>query len=422
MKTQRSKVFLSLLSLATALTMVSCGSVNTNNDPRFDEDGYFLRGEDYRTFSMENPSRVKFYVEVSGSMNGYFRANQSTQFKNDLWDVINYYSPIAQDICILTNSGSTGSSFSQADFRTKMNTGAFVSTASTKVPEMIQTIMNNLDTTNNEVAILVSDMKYSPVGSAAPSVLLGQYRTDIGKILGSYGAAVCLIGATSDFLDKNGNPICNNSPYYYFVIGKAEHVAMVRNQVSTLLENNGHLIDNIESGFDFGHPKYSFGICNKCEQLDDEPSFVAYEEADSNDTCTIRLKVNLENYRWIICNDEVFRESFKANTIYGSELRVANITYDVKNITGSTKDLKRSAIATVDLKLYNMALESEVIQWTLDLPDLNIALFNEYFQNAYDELDPSKSFSVEDFVRGMFYVSVVNKDLEPNYILVSKNY
>lgn len=67
-----------------------------------------------------------------------------------------------------------------------------------------------------------------------------------------------------------------------------------------------------------------------------------------------------------------------------------------------------------------MALESEVIEWTLKLPDQDITKLSP-FMGAKDEKDVSKTFSLEDFIEGMFYGGVVNKSLKPNYILISQN-
>lgn len=402
--------------------IISCGNIiNTNYDSHFTDDGILLKDSTESVFELQHPSKIKFYVEVSGSMNGFFRANRPTHFKADLWNVLSYYSPIAPEICILTNDGNEGASLPQSQFQTLMNTGAFISSASTKVPVMLQSIINNLDTEAGEVAVLVSDMKYSPVGAAAPAVLMTQYSTDVSKILGEYGRAVSLVCATSNYLDKAGNEVCSTSPYYYFIIGNQEHVADIRNGISTLLENREHFVDNIESGFNFVHPKYSFGISNRCEQLSDEPTFVDYEEAEDGDTCTVKLKVNLENYRWILATEPYFRNAFTAKTLYGSEIKIGNVVLDVQNITGNSKELKRIATATVEIKLYNMATDSEVIEWNLELPDTDHILFDQFFNDAIVEEDPSKSYSVLDFVKGMFYGSVVNKKLNPNYILISKN-
>lgn len=408
-------------SFVVASALTACGDVNTNFDSHFDADGYLLKDSTVSTFQIQQPSKIKFYVEVSGSMNGFFRANKATHFKSDLWNVVTYYSQISDGVTVLTNDGSQGATFQMADFQTKMNTGSFVSTASTKVPVMLETIINSLDADNGEVAILVSDMKYSPVGSKAPDVLMTQYSTDVRQILGKFGKAASLLCATSNYLDASGNDVTLRSPYYFLILGKPECVAAMRNGISTLLEKSERFVDNIETGFDFGQPKYSFGISNMCEQLYDEPTFTKYEEADEIDTCSVMLKVNIEDYRWIMANEECFRSAFKAKPTYGSVIKVGKITMDVQNVTGDTKQLNRKAVATVELKVFNMATDSEVIEWTLEIPDTNYTLFAEFFDNANQENDPTKSYSLIDFVKGMFCGGLVNKTLSPNYILISKN-
>lgn len=398
--------------------LFSCGGpVNTNYDPHFDEDGYLIKDSNDIPFALECPSKIRFYVEVSGSMNGFFRANAPTKFKADVWQILSYYAPATEGVTILTNDGTQGATLSIPQFQTKMNTGGFISSASTKVPLMLQSIIQDLDTDAGEVAVLISDMKYSPVGAAAPQVLLTQYSTDISTIFGKFGRAISLIGATSEFLDRNGNSVCDTSPYYYLVIGKPEHVAEMRNGISTLLENNGNFIDNIESGFNYGAPSYAFGIPENGYQFEDEPTFLGYDTSFS-DTCTIKLKVDLSSYRWAVTKQELFEKAFQCKAIYGSEVKIGNVEFDIQNITN--KELKRKAIATVDLKLCNMATDSEVIEWTLQLPDLDITDFAPYLGGT-DENDVTKSFSLENFIKGMFYGGVISSSLNPNYILISKN-
>ena len=408
------------LCVSLLLLLYSCDDkINTVEDPHFTEDGYFIADStDMDSFVPSSPSQIKFYVEVSGSMNGFFRANKPTQFKADVWQILSHYSQISPNVTILTNNGDMGASFAMSDFRTKMNTGAFVSSASTKVPLMLQSIIDDIHPDEGEVAVLISDMKYSPVGAAAPDVLLTQYSTDISKILGNYGKAVSLIGATSDYLDKNGNTMTDKSPYYFFIIGNGEQVASVRNVISSLLEMADHLIDNIDSGFDYGQVSCSFGIPNGCIQLEEEPTFVDLEE----DTCTIRMKINLENYRWIITNPEIFAKAFEVKTLYGSNVSVENIEFDIQNITNQAGKniLVRKATAIVDLKVYNLALDSEVVEWSIALPDTEISLFAPYF-GATNDNDVTKSYSVDSFIIGIFKGGVVNKSLKPSYILISKN-
>lgn len=394
-----------------------CNEINTVQDPHFDCDGT-LKATKEKSFVLKTPSTIRWFVEVSGSMNGFFRANMPTQFKHDVWQILSYYSALSPKITALTNDGNIGADISLSDFHTMMNTGAFVSSASTRVPLMLQSIIDTLHAERGEIAVLISDMKYSPVGQAAPEVLLDHYSTDISKILGTYGKAVSLIGATSNYLDKQGNATTERSPYYYVIIGNAEQVAEVRNVISTMLEQNGHFIDNIETGFDYGRPTYSFsfGLTEGCWPMDDKnPTFVGYG-TDTNEA-SIKLKLSLENYRWRLADEKILAQSLKVKALYGSEVKIGDIKIDTKNITD--KELKREVTAIIELKLSNMAQDSEVIEWTLELPDTEYSLFNTYF-GALSENDVTKSYSVDNFIKGMFQGGVVNQPIKPQYILVSR--
>lgn len=413
------------IAMASVITIGALSSCDVNLNPvydeHFDSEGHLLpEYKDSVAFEPLMPGNIKFYVEVSGSMNGFFRANKPTQFKADVWNILSYYSALTPEVVVLTNDGNQGASYKQDDFKQLMNTGKFVSTASTKVPLMLQNIIDNLNADAGEVAVLISDMKYSPVGDSAPDVLMTQYSTDIGKTLGNYGKAVCLLGATSDYVDKTGNVLCQRSPYYYLVIGAPQQVAAIRNGISTLLDNEHHFVDNIESGFDYGRARYDFGFpVVRCEQLVGEPTFYNYESPENEDTCTIMLKLQLENYRWIVADKDMLSRCFLAKTIHGSELKTRIDTVVVQNI--SDRELTRTATATIELKLYDMQLDADVIEWTIKLPDTDRSLFDKFLIDADDENDVTKSYSVSDFIKGMFYDSVVNRELKPNYILVTKN-
>lgn len=410
------KKLLTFAVIAFTTILSSCQKPNTIPDPNFDEDGRLINTPK-KTFMMEDPSRVKFYVEVSGSMNGFFRRNMPTDFKIDLWDIVSYYAPIAPDITILTNTGSQGATLSQKEFQSKMNAGQFVSSASTRVPDMVETIMGNLDTDNGELAVLVSDMKYSPVGQAAPEVLLGQYTVNIRNIFAKYNKAVSLVCAVSTFYDKNGNVVASRSPYYYLIIGREEHVVKMRNSISTILERKTHFVDNIDNGLDYGAPKYSFTYYDNCVELNGvDPTFVAYDE-DAG-PAKLKLKIDLSDYRWRIADESFIRDGFKIKSKYGSTIQVGDIKIKAENITD--KKLERKASSTIELLITNMSLDMDVLEWTMELPDTEYTLFNEFFENAWNEDDPNKSFSVENFVAGMFYGTNTNKKLETNYILISK--
>ena len=407
--------FLSIIGLLSFMVM-SCNDVNTVGDTRFTKDGHYLLDSDsVKSFKLIPPTKIKYYVEVSGSMNGFFRANQPTQFKTDVWEIMSYFSALPSEVTILTNNGDKGVTMSIHDFRQHMNTGSFVSSASTQVPVMLTSIIRDIKPDNGEVAVLISDMKYSPVGVAAPKVLMEQYSSDVSRILGTFNKPICLISAVSNYLVNNTE--VEESPYYYFLIGNEGEVAYLRNCFSTLLDNNHHFVDNIESGFDYGAPSYSFGIPEYCYQLDEEPTFIDFDESAS-DTCIVNLKVDLSKYRWIMADTAYFRNAFKCKALFESNVSLGDVKIEVQNITN--QKLERTAIALVQLKIYNLAMESEVIEWHLELPDTDSSRF-ERFKGAATEADNSKTFSLEGFISGLFYGGVTNKPLSSNYILISKN-
>lgn len=405
------------MAIALVMFNTSCGGdINTVGDPHFNIDGTLADSLLEVTLVPSAPAKVKFYVEVSGSMNGFFRANRATDFKKDVWQIISYFSDFAPSVSILTNDGMKGAEYTQEQFQTLMNTGAFVSSASTRVPVMLQSIFDNLNTEAGEVAVLISDMKYSPVGAAAPDVLSTQYSTDISTILGTQNKAISLVGATSDYLDKSGTPLTDKSPYYYFIIGNGSQVAFMRNGISTMLQNNGHFVDNIESGFDYGVPTCSFDVPDNCYQMDEAtPTFVGLD----SDTCTIKMEVHLEGYRWIVASEGYFTRVLKISALNGSNVNVDDIKIEIENVTN--KQLMRKATAYVAVKVYDMPMDSEVLEWSLELPDTDIAKFAPYLDGATSENDPTKSYSVQDFIKGIFYGGIVNKTLNPNYILISRN-
>lgn len=398
------------------MSLSSCCDVNTVGDSHFTADGYLVEDSNgLEPFAITPPTKIKYYVEVSGSMSGFFRANQPTQFKTDVWGIMSYFSSIPSEVVELTNGGDAGARMSIDTFRQHMNAGSFVSSASTQVPIMLQSIISDVKPESGEIAVLISDMKYSPVGNADLEVLLEQYSSDVSRVLGAFNHPVSLISAVSNYLDKKG--AIEDSPYYYFLIGNEGEVSYLRNCFSTLLDNQGHFVDNIESGFDYGAPSYSFGIPEYCYQLGDEPTFVDFDESAS-DTCIVNLNVDLAKYRWLVADTAVLRKSFKCTALYGSNVSVGDVKVNVQNITD--RQLNRTAIATVQLKVFDLAMDSEVIEWNLELPDNDVSRLQRFF-GAWGEGDLTKTFSIENFITGIFYGGVTNKTLKPNYILISKN-
>lgn len=364
------------------------------------------------------PTSLDFYVEVSGSMNGFFRANRATAFKTDIWAIVSNFGSCG--VSVVSNSGTQATKYTGDQFRSKMNSGGFVSTAETHVPAMLESILSNLDYANGAVAVLISDMKYSPVGNKDLPVLLQQYATDIRNIVGKYpGCAYSLIGAYSDFLDAKGNVACEKSPYYYLVVGKDVYAAAIRNCISTILSDRDTYLDNIETGFDYKRPAYRFGVPDNIIQLDDQPTFYNYD-ASYSDTCKVVLNLDLSDFRWLVAsNEDVLKECLKVKTSYGSEIEIGKIAININN--HNKKRLERLAIASVELKLWNMQMDSDIIEWTLDHPEYSVTDSFMQIQNATAEADITGSFSLANFIQGIFQAVQNHWNQEPNRILISKS-
>lgn len=408
----------SLTALIASFCFVFCSSpINSINDPHFDENGVYLDSLG-ATFQAVMPTSLDFYVEVSGSMNGFFRANRTTAFKTAVWAIVSNFG--STGVSVLSNSGTQATKYTGDQFRNKMNSGGFVSTAETQVPAMLESILSKLDYENGAVAVLISDMKYSPVGNRALPVLLQQYATDIRNIVGKYpGSAYSLVGAYSEFLDARGNVTCEKSPYYYLVIGKDVCVAEIRNCITTILSDREDYMDNIETGFDYKRPAYGFGVPDNVIQLDNEPTFYNYDVSYS-DTCKVVLNLDLSDFRWMVASDEdVLRECLKVKAAYGSEMEIGKINISTNN--HNQKKLERLAVASVELKLWNMPMEADVIEWSLDHPEYSVTDTFMQIQNAAAEADLTGSFSLANFIQGVFQAVQNHWNQEPNRILISKS-
>lgn len=83
-------VIAGIAGITWAIAVSSCGrDVNSIADPNFDSDGAPLDTA-VQLFTLERPKSAKLYVETSGSMNGFFRANQA----NNLRKQYGLFSPV----------------------------------------------------------------------------------------------------------------------------------------------------------------------------------------------------------------------------------------------------------------------------------------------------------------------------------------
>lgn len=387
--------------------------LNTMGDPHFTKDGSLVSQP--QLAKVDSDAIVRFYVESSGSMNGFFRNGVPTDFKRDVYEIMSYYSRATKDINIMTNDGGVAGKMTLPNFQNAMNVGALQSNASTQIPIMLSTIISQLK--KGEVAVLISDMKYSPVGAAAPEVLLTQYGADIARIAGTSGKSFSLISAISSYVDKTDNVVTKRSPYYYLVIGDQDKVSYIRNGISSMLESHKTLIDNMDFGYKYACVPYTFGIPRNAIQYEQQPTFYSYDE--SLGACTISLKLHLEAFRWIMAEKDVLQKYLTIKSTYGSKVKVSGIEIKADNYVN--QELKRSAVATIKIAVSNMPGDMDVLQWNLKIPDGTEATYIGQFLGAKDENDVTKSYSLENFIIGIQQGGIVNKQPQSNYILITKN-
>lgn len=390
-----------------------CDSLNTLNDPHFTGEGTLIKKPSFA--KLDYNSVIHFYIESSGSMNGFFRAGQPTSFKQDVYEIMSYYSPVTKDVNIMTNSGGVAGQLSLAQFQTAMNTGALECNASTQVPVMLRNIVSRLK--KNDVAVLISDMKYSPVGSAAPEVLLTQYAAEVALIAGKSQKAYSLVCATSNYINKEGSVVTNESPYYYLIVGEQDKVSAVRNGIAIMLQRQKRFVDNLEIGYKYASCPYDFGVPKNVVRLEKQPTFYGYGEAV--DECVIPLKLKLESYRWLMSNKDVLKQCFTCKPKYGSTVSVESL--EVEECNNVNLELKRSVVATIKIKVSNMPSDMEVLEWNVDIPYATPTTMEKFLDDSKGENDVTTSYSLTSFIRGIGQGGVVNYQPKPNYILISKN-
>jgi hypothetical protein len=397
--------------------LLSGCKVNPNGLPHFDEDGNYLEKDQH--FTSMQPTKVKFFVEASGSMNGFFRSNKPTQFKTDIWSIISDFTSLTDGVNIFEQQNKAPKAITLNDFRIKMNAGDFVSSASTDVPDMVQRVLNQTNINKSEVCVLVSDMKYDPVGNAAQSVLLEQYATDIRNMMSdkaNSGKALSLIVAKSDYLDKTGNTICYNSPYYYLVIGKPENVVWIRNIVCTLLKHSKHYVDAIEWGIDYKCPKITVSNSDYLQKDDDH----LLRKFGNN--CNIVLDIDITDYPWLFEKKDSLLKHLSVKMLKGTsitKLKDKSIVYKIADDNG--KGIERKAIARVKLHIENMYDTADLLSIQFASPEIQVP--NSYFSNYLGSNNPNdctKTFSMEQFLSGCYSCMERFRDVKPVYILISK--
>lgn len=391
----------------------SCGKdVNSISDPHFEADGTPLDTLEF--FEPQRPDAAKLYIETSGSMNGFFRANQSNKFKKTVWSVFSGLQHLTDNnIYSMSNGGDIDSPTAIGEFRKKMNGGGFISNTETHIPLMIANIITRIDTTKNEVAVLVSDMKYSPMGKdAAPNI--AQYQEHIRNLAARHNYGVAFICADSEYLNSNNQVVEEKSPYYYIVIGKPENVAAIRNDIVAWCEDTNSFIDSGDMGMNYKNPPYSIhSIKNGVANSSYPNNVIMSYSPDVSDTCSFVVRIDLTGYptdRYLADIDSCF------NVITANGAGITKKIIDAGDDHHVKGSFERKAYVDFLINVFDMPLDAEIVEFTFNNRngiDLGYTDKFNYIISAEDENELDRSFSFNKFIEGHFNARFNKFDLEP---------
>lgn len=355
-------------------------------------------------------------------MNGFFRANKANNFKRTVWSVFSGLAPIASNaVNTMSNSGDIDAPITLGDFRNKMNAGAFVSNSSTRIPDMLHNIIASIDTGKNEAAVLVSDMKYSPMGKTAAPELL-QYQEEIRNVINAHqNVSFAFVCAISEFLNQNGTIAEENSPYYYIIVGNSENVAAVRNNIARWCEATNSYVESGDMAMDYHTPSYEIRDVENGMLSETYPQNLITGFNPSLDTCKFIIRVNMTGYPWSAVDAGILKDScFKAGAVNGSNIEVELLADEGHLVDDHAGQFKRRSYADYLVKLSGFPLEDEVIEWSFSNEpfDRRYHMNFDAIINAQHDNDLSGSFSFNKFLDGCFSARLNTFD-DPVRILVS---
>ena len=423
-KTLTSRLSGALALCAAIAGLSSCGrDVNSLSDPHFAADGAPLDTLAY--FLPERPARVRLYVETSGSMNGFLRANQSNRFKRTVWSVFSGLQAQGQtDGCVytLSNQGRVDSPISIADFRRGLNGGGLLSNSSTLIPDMLASILADIDPAQGEVALLVSDMKYSPRNDNP--VELSQYQDDIRNLVGRSGISVSYVCATSEFLGANNRVAEPASPYIFLMLGRPEQVAALRNDIATWVDNVGGYVESGDMAMNYLTPPYAIReVKNALSSSRYPQTLITDVDPDAGDTLSFVLRMDMTGYPRRAMTPSLLDSCLTARALYGATVQATLLTSadHLKDDPHYRGEFERKAWADYQVKVWDFVLPDEVLELRFSSRPFDLWLSADFLAMIASDSprDLAGLFSFNNFISGCFNGRQNVAATEPIRILLS---
>lgn len=364
--------------------MAGCGDDKNGNSP--EEDPQVDSSSEIDNEPLQNV-RVETFIDVSKGMSGYYAGDSPTRFKTVVWDVLKKLEGKWNTDSIMLLSEKNPHLVDITSFRDNMNAGKLLYDNNTSIPQMLEDMVAHVDTVDGLVAVLISDMKYSPSDKKSPLALKAQYATDISSIFANKNLAVSLVCAVSEYKTKSRS--CDNSPYYYLIVGNPLLVPVVRNEIVNALRNSDTFIGEVEKGVDYGEKLIaSHNKARGIIPLDKEKLVYGGYNRKVTDTIAITLDVDLSMYPHFLRNSEVLKNHLSVETSGLAQSTISDV---------ETSDNK----ASITIKIYRFKEKKQSITLTLGGFDPSLPREIEQYYGSDEENDCDKTISIEQFIRGI---------------------
>lgn len=377
-----------LLGIFLLCLNISCGGdINEGASGSIDIEGCLIKN--HSAPASIKSLNVNLFLETSGSMAG-FMSSKGTSFQKEVWSVVagldTKFSKLF-NVFEIRSKTQPLNKLSVQKFRENLNTGGFVSSSSTDIPEMLDSILSK--TNDKSVSILISDLIFSPESGSQAQIL--QITADIKKRFTEHKKSSILLQLNSEFYHKVK---INSSPYYIWIIGSEQSIIEVSNLIKSNLTSD---FNEINFGIVNSSPSYTIlPVESKVENAIQLPclsdgNFYAYTDFDNTDSDKISFQFGVDLSQ------------------VPKDLRTINYlksNIDIKTDGGKCKLLNVSPITTLkdpdDMKLVKAnhlthMVSLEVSQITAHaLVTLNIKKQRPAWISAYD-LETNDNFRVKTY-------------------------
>ncbi|MDE6083038.1 MAG: hypothetical protein K2G11_00985, partial [Muribaculaceae bacterium] len=142
-----------------------------------------------------------------------------------------------------------------------------------------------------------------------------------------------------------------------------------------------------------------------------------------SDTCSFIVRINMNGFPWRAVNYDLIKDALTAKALYGSSVDVELLKGPEHLVDDHAyqRNFERRSYADYLIKLYNVEMDDEVIEWKFSNQSIDGRYFVEFSNmiTATDEKDLSGLFSFNKFLEGVFNARLNISDKEPVRILIS---